>query len=727
MGTDTVVIGKTLSHYHITARLGAGGMGEVYRATDTKLGRDVALKILPQELAADADRLKRFRREARTLAILNHPHIVTIFSTEEDSGIHFLTMELVAGLTLDQVVAAKGGLPRDGFFEVAVPLADAVAAAHERGIVHRDLKPANLMLDADGRLKVLDFGLAKVAESQTRTLDETRALVTNLGGVQGTAAYMSPEQASGLEVDARSDVFSLGTVLYELATGTRPFLGDTIPAVLYAVVTHEAPPVSRTRPDLGDLDAVLQECLVKKPGERRMTAVRLRDMLRALHRGPKAPDAPTTIGTAAPTAVATASATRVEGGPGHGSRGGGDSRRWRRPVIAVLPFLSKSTDPELEDFAANLGSDVVDGVTNTSQAVVLPGSATLRLRDEVRDARQLGTELGAGYVLQGSVRRGGKRLRVTAQLTSVETGTQMWSRQYERELGEADLFDVGDEIGSQIVSAVSDVHGVIFEAERQRLEGRPISELDPWECIFVTLGYDKFIDEKHHKIACEALDRAVSIDPGLPLAWGYMSWIVTDEYLYGFNPRPQPMERAMAAARRAIELDPRSHMLRWLLSRVHFFEGDIEGFLSEGNRALELNPNDATVVGLIGMYSSLSGHWERGEELIRRAMKLNPSYPSYYHLAIGLDRYRQGRYEDALAEYRRLTFSNVFVQATLTAIWSRLGRSAEAVTALRELQKQLGDSSPAPVRAMYERWNVKGELLENIMEAIERVQAPGIT
>ncbi len=184
----------------------------------------------------------------------------------------------------------------------------------------------------------------------------------------------------------------------------------------------------------------------------------------------------------------------------------------------MLPFETASSDPETEDFAANLGQDIIDGVANSSQAMVLPASATLRFRAQAPDARDVGGELHAGYVVQGSIRRSGARLRVAAQLTSVETGAQIWSRRYARHLAKTDLFDAGAEIGARIVSAVSDVHGVIFEVERQRLEGRPITDLDPWECIFVTLGYDKCIDAEHHRIATEALDRAVELDPGFALA-----------------------------------------------------------------------------------------------------------------------------------------------------------------------------------------------------------------
>ncbi|MHC5004478.1 MAG: serine/threonine-protein kinase, partial [Planctomycetota bacterium] len=340
------MIGTTLCHYQVTARLGAGGMGEVYRATDTKLGRDVALKVLPARVAADPDRLTRFRREAKTVALLNHPNIVTIFSVEEDDGTHFLTMELVEGRALDEIIETDCAATRDAFFDLAIPLADAVAAAHARGIVHRDLKPANLMLDAEGRLKVLDFGLAKVA-AIAESDAATRSLVTAVGGVVGTAPYMSPEQAKGLTVDERSDVFSLGAVLYELATGRRPFDGDSIPAILYAVVSHEPPPIGPTRPELAGLDRILNACLVKDADARDMTAAQVRDELRALRDGSSSDDNSTLAATDRPVAgpAGTSGAPGTTGGPTA-------ERRSRCPVIAVLPFASVTRNAEMEDFAA---------------------------------------------------------------------------------------------------------------------------------------------------------------------------------------------------------------------------------------------------------------------------------------------------------------------------------------------------------------------------------------
>ena len=263
--------GTRLGNFEILSTLGAGGMGVVYRARDTKLRREVALKILPDMFASDPERLDRFQREAQAVAALNHPNVVTIYSVEEVGGLHFLTMELIDGKTLVDLLR-PGGLPLDALLKLALPLADAISAAHQRSIVHRDLKPGNVMLNADGRVKVLDFGLAKLRQESQKSLETgfvTTEPVTAPQSVLGTPAYMSPEQAEGKPVDARSDIFSLGVMLYEMATGTRPFHGDSPLAILSSILRDAPAPLAQLRPGLPpDLDRIVRRCLAKEPGRR---------------------------------------------------------------------------------------------------------------------------------------------------------------------------------------------------------------------------------------------------------------------------------------------------------------------------------------------------------------------------------------------------------------------------------------------------------------------------
>ena len=284
------MLGSKLSHYQITAKIGAGGMGEVYRATDTKLGRDVALKVLPAEMARDPERLARFQREARSVAALNHPHIVTIFSVEEVDGVHFLTMELVEGKSLDQCIP-EGGLSLERIIAIGSALAEALAAAHGKGIVHRDLKPANVMLTDDGRVKVLDFGLAKeVGVDRSSDFTLTSAAQTQMGAVMGTPPYMSPEQIAGRVVDHRTDIFSMGVMLHEMAAGKRPFSGASSAELASAILRDTPPLVSEMRVDLpADLARVIRRCLEKDPRHRSQTASdvgnELRDVARRITNG----------------------------------------------------------------------------------------------------------------------------------------------------------------------------------------------------------------------------------------------------------------------------------------------------------------------------------------------------------------------------------------------------------------------------------------------------------
>ena len=281
-------IGTSLSHYRISARLGAGGMGEVYRATDTKLGRDVALKVLPAEMAESPERLERFQREARALAALDHPGIVTVYSVEEADGVHFLTMQLVEGQPLDQLIP-EGGMPLERLVEIGAGLTDALAAAHDKGIVHRDLKPANVMVSKDGRVKVLDFGLAKVAagsEGEARGSQLETEMKTREGVVMGTVPYMSPEQVAGRPVDHRTDVFSLGVILYEMSSGRRPFEGGSSAELASAILRDAPRPLRELRADLPDaLAGIAQRCLVKEAGGRPQRVHAVRDVLCALSSG----------------------------------------------------------------------------------------------------------------------------------------------------------------------------------------------------------------------------------------------------------------------------------------------------------------------------------------------------------------------------------------------------------------------------------------------------------
>jgi serine/threonine protein kinase/Tol biopolymer transport system component len=427
--------GDKLGPYEILAPIGAGGMGEVYRAKDTKLGRDVALKILPVGMARDPDRLARFQREARAVAALNHPNIVTLFSVEHCDGFHFLTMELVEGQSLDGMIPTEG-FAADRIIDMASALAEALAAAHEKNLVHRDLKPANIMVTKDGRIKVLDFGLAK--DIRTRAPTEATATSvdqTQVGVVMGTPPYMSPEQISGRAVDHRSDIFSLGIILHEMTTGRRPFQGSTSVELAASILRDSPPPI--TRADLpGELASLIYQCLAKDPGERVQSA-------RILAKGLQQTRLALTSGTAADAKTALPSA--------------GDEGFW----VAVLPFKCKGSNSDLEALAEGLSEEIVTGLSRFSYLRVIARGSTLKYASQAADLRTVGKELGARYVMEGSLRQAGGKLRVAVQLVDAQTGAQLWAETYERVANAEAIFELQDDLVPRIVSAVADKHGVL--------------------------------------------------------------------------------------------------------------------------------------------------------------------------------------------------------------------------------------------------------------------------
>ncbi len=390
--------GSRLGPYVIAARLGAGGMGEVYRARDPRLGREVALKVLPEAFAHDRERLARFEREARTVGGVSHPNIVTLFSIEEDAGLRFLTMELVERQTLDRLVA-PGGLPLARVLEFAIPLAEALVAAHARGVVHRDLKPANVMVTREGRVKVLDFGLAKSASehpapgtTQAPTQDSP---LSSAGAVLGTVRYMAPEQVRGGAVDTRADLFALGVMLYELAAGRRPFTGATPADVCSAILRDTPAPLTSLRADLpADLDRIVGRCLAKAPGERFAGASELCDELRRLQRALE-----------------------------RGADGSSVAAAALRSSIAVLPFSNMSADPENEFFSDGLSEGLLNVLAKIPELKVTGRTSSFAFKGRHEDLRDIGHKLGVGTLLEGSVRKAGSRVRITAQLIKAEDGS----------------------------------------------------------------------------------------------------------------------------------------------------------------------------------------------------------------------------------------------------------------------------------------------------------------
>jgi eukaryotic-like serine/threonine-protein kinase len=670
------LVGRTLSHYRVISAIGAGGMGEVYRATDTKLGRDVALKVLPPDTARDPERLARFQREARAVAALNHPHIVTIFSVEEADGVHFLTMELIEGRSLDRHIS-PGGLPAAQIIEIAAALAGALSAAHEKNIVHRDLKPANVMVTEEGRVKVLDFGLAKDVRAEAAsdaTLTSLTPAHTQVGVVMGTPAYMSPEQISGRALDHRTDIFSLGVLLHEMCTGRRPFTGQSSAELTSAILRDDPPLITDTRSDLpSDLLRVIRRCLEKDPRHRMQTARDISNEFRDLARSAT---------HSAPRAVSV-SAKHATPAPDSG-RARADEGFW----AAVMPFKGAVGDVDLEALADGLTEDVTTGLSRFPYLQVIAHNSAMAYKGRAADIRTVGSELGARYLIEGSIRKRGSAIRVSAQLMDAVSGTQLWAEAYDREISEAGEFHIQDDLTDRIVASVADGYGVLVRSMAGPTRDRKVEELSASELVLRYFAFTQQFNPQEHAVLRAALEAAVEREPNHAIAWACLSSLYQLEYFDRFNPRDKPLERAREAAWRAVKIDPACQTGWKELAAVQFFSRDFTAFRENAERAMSLNPRDGTTWAFLAIMIAFSGDWERGVALAQRTIELNRHHPGWYYNVMVHYYYRKDEYEAALQTAKKINMPEFhWMHLMSAAACGMLGRHEEARTAIESLRK----------------------------------------
>jgi non-specific serine/threonine protein kinase len=580
------LIGRTLSHYRILEKLGEGGMGEVYAAEDTSLGRKVALKVLPLEMATKADRLQRFRREARTVASLNHPNIVTIHSVEEADGIPFLTMELVEGESLGDRVT-PGGLPLKTLVEVVGPLAEALAVAHERGITHRDLKPANVLFDRDGRPKILDFGLAKLHEDSNASEDEPTAApssdLTEAGAVLGTLPYMSPEQVQGRPADHRSDIFSLGAILYELATGERPFRGDTSADLISCILRDQPRELTELRADAPDhLRRIVRRCLDKDPGRRFQSARDLRIELEELENG----------------------------GAAEGIRSA--------PSVAVLPFADMSPEKDQDYFCEGIAEELINGLGRIENLRVASRTSSFQFKETALDVREIGRRLDVSTILEGSVRKAGERLRITAQLVNVADGYRRWSDRFDREM--KDIFAIQDEIAESIVAALE---VTLSPKERRALQNVATRDVEAYDYYLRGRKFFYQMNQKAFEFARQMYGKAIELDPSYALAHSGIADCCSFLYQWA-DSSPANLRAADETSRKALDLDPdlaEAHASRGLaLSLGRSFE-EAEGEFKE---AIRRNPRLYEAYYFYGRACMAEGRYEQAAELFQKAAEMRP-------------------------------------------------------------------------------------------------------
>jgi len=750
-----MTITSPLGHYTILRSLGKGGMGEVYLAEDTKLGRRVALKVLPPEVAADPERRTRFEREARAVAALNHPNIVTVHSVEEADGIDFITMELVDGKTLTELLPKRGFAPRR-LLEIANPLADAVSCAHRSGITHRDLKPDNIMIDDEGRLKVLDFGLSKVHRPDTAdgvTEAPTAALETGEGKILGTVAYMSPEQAEGKPVDSRTDIFSLGTVLYEMATGEQPFRGDTSMSTISSILKDEPTPVceiNRTLPH--HLGRIIRRCLAKDPDRRYQTALDLRNDLEelaaevdsgaALFTPTVRPDAVgrgrrrvwvtgaiilgmvVILGAPVLRKSAERETSRDSTAPAEGVIPGGHRAASRGPTIAVLPFTYVGGDPDQEYFGAGLTGDIITELSRYRELAVLAHSSTARYKGGDVDVREIGSELDARYVLQGSVSKTGERIRARVQLSDSSDGRLVWGNQYERVLTADDLFELQDELTQQVVNAIAGSYGALARAELPSARRKAPASLDSYDCVLRTYEYLQVHGPANHSAARSCLEQVVESDPDYAAGKAWLAYLYAEEHHHRWNERPDEydaLDRALELAEEAVRLDDADHVSHGALMLTHFLRGEYERGRIEAFRTIELSPNDALWLALTGTYLAQLEDFANGVPMVHKAIALSPHPPPWYGMATFYDHYHHGRYEEALAEAKRLKWEGDFREPLfVAATYGQLGRPGDAGQSLAEL-RALWPRPDGDLRLeLVERHALSPALADHLVDGLEK-------
>jgi serine/threonine-protein kinase len=655
------MVGRTLGHYRILDKLGAGGMGEVYRAQDTTLKRQVALKVLPAELAANQERLERFQREAETLAALDHPNIVHIYTVEAAEGVHFLTMQLVRGQRLAELVP-DDGLPVERLLEIALPMVDALRAAHERGIVHRDLKPENVMVDEEGRVKILDFGLAKLRLPEAGDGDSllsTQAM-TQAGVVMGTVPYMSPEQVQGTPVDHRTDLFSLGVLLYEMACGTRPFSGENSASLMSSILRDAPAPVAERKSGLPQrLVDLIDRCLEKDREERYQTARELHGELLELERELSAGQAvvarPAAKGVRPGSRLLLAAVLVLAIVAGliwflqRGSREptSATSAGPQISSLAVLPLRNLSGDPEQDYFVDGMTEALMTDLSKIGALKVISRSSAMRYKGTEKPLAEIARELDVDAVIEGSVVREGDRVGITAQLIEAATATNLWADRYDREI--SSILALQGEVAQAIAREIQ----VTLTPEEESLLTRA-RQVNPE-------AYDAYLKGLFHwyeltpadlDTALQYFELALEKDPDYAPAQVGIYFVWAGRQQMGLTPASEAGPKARAAALRAVEMDDTlAEAHNALAGMKTWTDWDWEGADTAFQRALELDPSFAFAHA---MYSHLLITVGRIDEALvhsERALELDP-YNVLFKAFHGVVLFYDRRYDDALATFR---------------------------------------------------------------------------
>jgi serine/threonine protein kinase/tetratricopeptide (TPR) repeat protein len=610
------MIGKTISHYRILEKLGEGGMGVVYKAQDTKLDRIVALKFLSAQALGSEEEKTRFVNEAQAAAALDHPSICTVHEIDEADGRIFIVMAYVEGLSLKGKIE-HGPLEFEEVLRIAIQVAEGLQEAHEKGIVHRDIKSGNIMVTSRGQARIMDFGLAKIAKGK---------LVAGELMKSGTVAYMSPEQASGGSIDLRTDIWSLGVVLYEMVAGQLPFKGDYSEAVIYSILNEEPEPLTGLRASVPrNLQRIVSRSLAKNPGERYQHTNDMLAHLRSVRKKLKS-------GSFTEEAVGVRP----------------------QPSIAVLPFSNLSADKEQEYFCDGMAENLINALTHVEDLRVVARTSAFSFRGKEIDVREIGRKLKVETLLEGSVRKAGSRLRITAQLINVVDGYHLWSERYDRDIGEMccpeDIFTIQDEISLAVVDKLK---VKFLGKEKAKLVKRHTKNLEAYDLYLKGRFFWSKRTKEGYRKSLEYFQRAIDRDPTYALAYVGIADCYDLLGWYDHLPPEEAFAKAKAAAERALEMDDtlaEANASRGWISTN--YEWNWPAAESKYRRAIEINPSYATARQWYAEYLSYMGRHDQSVAEAKRAQELDP-FSLIINTDLGQVLYYARQYDQAIEQLQK--------------------------------------------------------------------------